>query len=288
MISKFNITDTLGYLTIAVMTNIKLYIFIAIEYMLVSILRRVKSITQGDTMKKSFLVVCVVLLAMFFIQGCIGVTGSGKVIKEERDVEGFTNVKLSGLGTVEIKLGDKEELTIQAEDNLMEYLKTEMSGNTLEIGLKENTYIRPQKPVKFILTVKKIDSITVSGSGKVLVPNLSQKKFEASISGSGVVTAGKLILDELIMGISGSGDVSISDGMVGKQVVNISGSGNYKARNMSSAEANIEISGSGDTVVNVVEYLKAEVSGSGSIDYYGSPIIDEKVSGSGEINKVSK
>ncbi len=50
------------------------------------------------------------------------IQGSGDVITESRDVSGFDSVSLTGIGRVIITQGDKESLTIEADDNLLEYI----------------------------------------------------------------------------------------------------------------------------------------------------------------------
>ena len=54
------------------------------------------------------------------------ITGSGNVITESRDVSGFDGVSHTGIGRVIITQSDTESLTIEADDNLMEYITSEV------------------------------------------------------------------------------------------------------------------------------------------------------------------
>ena len=50
--------------------------------------------------------------------------GSGDVITETRQVSNFTRIELDGSGDVEIVFGNKESITIEAEDNIMPLIET--------------------------------------------------------------------------------------------------------------------------------------------------------------------
>ncbi|MEW6735483.1 MAG: DUF2807 domain-containing protein, partial [Acidobacteriota bacterium] len=68
--------------------------------------------------------------------------------------------------------------------------------------------------------------------------------------------------------------------------VDISGSGDFSGEQLHTEKAAVVINGSGDTDVYVTEELSAAVNGSGDINYYGNPkVIDQKISGSGSINR---
>ena len=88
-------------------------------------------------MIKRALIVGLLLVMAVSATGCLGirtVSGSGKVTEEEREVSGFTGVELATIGNLTIELGERESLHIEAEDNLMRYLETEVRGETLIIG----------------------------------------------------------------------------------------------------------------------------------------------------------
>jgi len=192
------------------------------------------------------------------------VRGSGRVVSERRDVHDFTGVALAGIGTLMIEQTGTESLTIEAEDNILPLLTSEVSNGVLRLGTRNNTSIASTKPIIYHLTVKDLNNITVSGSGDVTVPDLKVTTLEGVVSGSGNVTVG---------------------GAVDTQHIKISGSGTYQAEDLESKEAEVVVSGSGDAVVRVSDTLDATVSGSGSIAYIGNPTVTERISGSGTITK---
>jgi hypothetical protein len=173
-------------------------------------------------------------------------------------VIGFDEVELKGLGNLSIEQTGSESLTVEAEEDVLPKIRTEVENSRLIIGPEPNTTINTTKPINYRLTVKDLNALEVSGSGDV----------EAEDIGG----------DELAVTISGAGDVKIS-GKVGSQDVKISGSGAYRAEDLESKEAKIGVGGSGSATVNVSEELEAKVSGSGSVEYVGNPTVNQDVSG---------
>jgi hypothetical protein len=193
------------------------------------------------------------------------VAGSGKIVTEPRMVSGFSAVSLSGSGQVTIEQTGMESLTVTTDDNLLPYIKTDVKGSTLELGFKDPMMsLAPTDGIVFKLTVRKLEGLHISGSGKADAKGLDPDHVKVNISGSGEVLA---------QGTANELDLSIS------------GSGRYRGEDMRSKRATIDISGSGGAVIAASETLKADVSGSGSIEYIGDPQVTQHVSGSGSVHR---
>ena len=126
----------------------------------------------------------------------------------------------------------------------MPYVKADVHGGTLELGTKEMTNLNPTEDIVFKLTVKKLDELDISGSGKADVKRLDQDRLQVRISGSGDV--------------SGQGTANDLD-------LRISGSGSYRGEALKSKQATVGVSGSGNALISASETLHANVSGSGTI-----------------------
>jgi hypothetical protein len=210
----------------------------------------------------------------------IGERGSGDVVTENREVSGFNEIDLAGQGRVEIVFGDSESLVIEAEDNLMRYLTSDVRGETLVLGTTEN--IAPTEDVVYAVTATSLEALVVSGSGEILAPDAGSDVLTVDVSGSGDIFMTDMEVDQLVTSIGGSGYIEVT-GVVDDLVATISGSGELNAEALSADTATVAISGSGDAVVNVSDTLMAEISGSGSIEYLGSPSVESDISGSGDI-----
>ena len=95
------------------------------------------------------------------------VNGSGQVETETRPVSGFTGIDLAGSGEVTIEQGDAESLTIEADDNVLPELTSEVSGSMLTLDTKPGTTVRSLNPIRYRVTVKDLTALSLSGSGSV-------------------------------------------------------------------------------------------------------------------------
>ncbi len=218
------------------------------------------------------------------------VKGNGKVVTIERSTADYNQVAVAGWFDVELVDGDEGSLKIRGEENLLEYIKTEVKDDKLVIKVKKGVNLKPSSwgsdgGILVTVPVESISSVSLSGSGDVVSKTvLKADSFETKLSGSGDVSI-KVEADEVVASLSGSGDVDLS-GSAGNFVVKVSGSGDVKAFDLSANTVEATISGSADVKVTAKEMLYARVSGSGDIEYRGNPTkIDSKASGSGEISK---
>lgn len=189
---------------------------------------------------------------------------AGHATSESRDVSGFDEVELRGVGNLSIRQTESESLTVEAEEDVLPKIRAEVENDHLIIGPKPNTSIQTTEPINYVLTVKDLHALKVSGAGDVEVEDISTDKLGINISESGAVDA------------SGRAD---------SQEVDISGSGTYRAENLESKEVKIDVEGAGSAIVNVSEALDAKVSGAGSVEYIGNPGVEKDVSGAGRVSE---
>jgi hypothetical protein len=211
------------------------------------------------------------------------IRGSGRIIQEKRDVRGFTEVRLASVGELNIQQSDRESLSIEAEDNILPKIITEVEGDRLVIRTERGVSISPTVTVRYSLTVKDLTGLELSGSGKIHAAAIRSQDFRLRLPGSGEIRLDGLTADTLAAEISGSGKIEVP-GKVVSQKVRISGSGDYDGHNLQCRSADVSVSGSGDSTVWVQDDLSASISGSGKVDYYGNPKVSKHVSGSGGIH----
>ncbi|HZA73306.1 MAG TPA: head GIN domain-containing protein [Propionibacteriaceae bacterium] len=204
------------------------------------------------------------LALLLLLSGCGVVGGSGEVQTETRQVSGFTAIDLAGSGEVTLEQGDSETLTIEADDNVLPRLTSEVSDSTLKLDKKRGITLGTNSPIRYRVTLKDLTGLNVSGSGSI--------------------KAERLTLQTLRVDISGSGTVDLSGSAV-EQDIEVSGSGRYEAADLPSQKVTAEISGSGEIAVAVSGELKVDISGSGTVTYSGDPNVQQSVSGSGKVIK---
>ena len=177
-------------------------------------------------------------------------------------------------------MGDTESLSIEAEDNLLPLLTSEVSNGMLVLGTTRE--VAPTRAIRYTVTAVSLESIEISGSGTVTIDGLTTSSLDTDISGSGAVNVFALELDTYTASIRGSGKIEAT-GSTGQLDLEISGSGAFEGEDLEAVAGEVSIPGSGAAVVNVTDNLVADVSGSGSISYLGDPAVESNVSGSGSI-----
>jgi predicted small secreted protein len=228
------------------------------------------------------------LLFVFLLAACDqGTRGTGKVITEERTVSGFDKVNLTGNGEATIIQGDSESLVIEAEENILPLLESKVVDGALNLGPKDNSVVNPTRPIKYTITMKEINEIRTSGSGKINAAEIATSVLGIDLSGSGEVNVPSLIADTISLNQIGSGGVSIG-GQVTDQIIIMSGSGDYDAAELDSRIADVRVSGSGKTILRVEDVLDVEISGSGRVSYYGDPFVTSDISGSGKLEQLEE
>ncbi len=258
-------------------------------------------------MMSKLLKVSLLIGVLLLTVSCFGVRvrGSGNVISEKREVRDFDSVQLNSFGDVFIEQGDQPGVTIEADDQLMEYVNAEVRAGKLHLDVGENgqSVSVTNAELRYLVTVTDLEEIRISGSGDISVDDLSIDDLEIHIGGSGDITAEEIEGDQLTLSIGGSGDIEIKEvklnevdtgisgsgsievsGQTNQHSIRVGGSGSYDAADLESQVVDVRIQGSGNAEIWAVESLDISIGGSGDVRYYGDPSdLTQSVSGSGDV-----
>ncbi len=284
-------------------------------------------------MKRKSVLCGLSIVLLVSLQGCVGIVigqetirGSVSISEEIHTFTGLAGVQLATIGELDIRLGDREELRISADDNLLEYFEAVQDGETLRIGTRRGVRLRPSRPVRYTLTVRELEFIGLSSSGDAIAPALMADRFEIRISSSGdlsvdgieassldvrisssgnvkigegvadtqdirIGSSGDLSMDDLraralTVNISSSGNVRIGEGVVDSQDIRISSSGHYQGESVRSGQVTVRLSSSGNARLWAEESLDATLSSSGSVYYAGDPEVFDRHSSSGRVRRI--
>ncbi len=241
-------------------------------------------------MKRISVIVLVILSLV--LAGCGSITfgdlgnrvvGSGKVIRDTRPVSGFTSIALTCAGDVQLTQGDADSLVIEAEDNILPLLVSEVRGSQLVLKTQPNTSYSTTRGVHFIITVKDLNEIRSSASGDVDAGEIKTGAFNLVLNGSGNVTLAGLQASSLTVEVTGSGDAQVRGGRADQLTANLHGSGNFTASELESQSAQVTVTGSGSAAVWAKTTLSVTLNGSGDLEYFGSPSVSQNVTGSGRV-----
>ena len=162
-------------------------------------------------------------------------------------------------------------LTIEAK-TMYASIQSKVEGDKLTITYDTNTPA-PTKDVTYYLTVKDLNSISISGAGKIQSNNFKTNTLDIILSGAGEGNLAGLNVKKLTVNMSGAGKLIVA-GKATEQTVTISGAGDYQAKELESKTATITIDGASNSIVNVTNVLNAIINGVGNIEYTGNPKVN--------------
>jgi hypothetical protein len=181
------------------------------------------------------------------------IQGSGTVKTEHRDIFGFNKVEASGAVNVEISFQKDFDVDVQADDNLLENIKTVVDGDTLKVYTKGNMSTR--NPINVRIVMPAIEELEVSGASRANVTDVVTDSLEIQASGASKIKI--------------NGEVKILN-------IDASGASKIEAENLKVENADIDVSGASGVNVFVSSELKADASGASKIIYSGNPANVEK------------
>jgi len=210
--------------------------------------------------------------------------GSGKLSTETRNAGVFSKITVSGPFNVTVKQDSVASIKVTGDDNLMKEIKTNISGDELEIKTEDG--VCPSGQVSVSISTKSLSSIKTSGTVKLASDGkITTKDMAFDFSGS---TKANMDLNADNVSTAGSGltDLTLT-GQAVSHKMNLSGSGQVDALNFVVGQYRIESSGATNIKINVLNDLSVNSSGASDIEYRGNPkTISNNKSGIGSLKKV--
>ncbi|MDD7886981.1 head GIN domain-containing protein [Flavivirga sp. 57AJ16] len=237
--------------------------------------------------KQTVLIIAMLLLASTsYAQLGKSIKGNGHVTSITRTTPEYDGIKCAGNMDFVIVNGTEGNIKIEGEENLLEYIITEVKNNTLIVKKRNGVNLRSRnnKTIKITIPFKDISKVSLSGSGDLWNEDaITATHLDVSLAGSGDVIL-HIKASSTKASLSGSGDLKLK-GDTNNLVAKVAGSGDFHGFDLQANNTEVSVAGSGDAKVVSNETLKARVAGSGDIVYKGNPIVDSKVAGSGSISQ---
>jgi hypothetical protein len=209
------------------------------------------------------------------------VYGNKKVVTKERKTDSFTGIKVSSGIDVYLKQGNNETVSVEADENLHEYIITEVRGGILDVYSEYN--IRDAERKRVYVTIKEVNSVKTTSAGDVFGETpIKSDRLELSASSAGDI---KLDVNAIDIDISSSGDMTLS-GETDMLKAALSSAGDLNAYELKAREADVSVSSAGDADIYATEKITARASSAGDVNYKGDPkYVDAHSSSAGGIHK---
>lgn len=212
------------------------------------------------------------------------VEGSGNVVTKNRNLPAdFTSVKASNGLEVVLEQGTNTEVKVEADDNLQEHIKTEVTDGELKIYSDVN--IRNAKAKKIFVRLARLNSLETSSGSSVSSVNVLENTSMDFSSSSGSEIDVKVNAATVSCKSSSGSEIKIS-GKADKLDTESSSGSTIDAENLTVKSAIADSSSGSSISLNVSEKLTAEASSGSSVSYEKEPkTISKKMSSGGNISK---
>jgi hypothetical protein len=241
-------------------------------------------------MKKAIIIAAIVtavavICTVLSLRGWPGsLIGSGNLETEEYAFVDFTELEISSAFEFEIQQSSSYNISITADDNVIDYVRVSKDGQTLKIGLGRVTWFGPAT-LRASVTMPHLSGLTVSGASRGTISNFSSSEdLDITVSGAsrvtGDITAGNVEFD-----ISGASTIQL-EGSANDIVVDVSGASRLNLDDFTVNNADVDFSGASSGTINLNGTLDADLSGASRLWYIGEPTMGTiDTSGASTISK---
>lgn len=231
------------------------------------------------------------------------------VVAQAYPISGVTGVQAGGGAFLEITQGDAESLTVEATPEVMKRVKVDLTDHLLTLSIKRdgkifNWFNNNNEKVRFILQVKQLSLLDLSGAAHAMIGNYRGEKMILKGSGASYASFDGLQINSLRLENSGASNTDIKtvtsqimdidlsgasnfkvekSGKTKELKVGASGASNFHGRQLLAAITDADASGASFIELQVSEALKADASGASNINYYGAAKVSSSASGASHV-----
>jgi Putative auto-transporter adhesin, head GIN domain len=225
------------------------------------------------------------LLASLSLASCKkDLVASGVITKVEKQFSGYNAIDVSDGIDLVFSFNNNEKVTVEASDNIQQYITVTQVGNRLIIKQSTNVIIG-NNPVKVYIDAKKINNIVASGGADISSTNQFKSDTLTLNASGGSSFRAELAAMRFTVDDSGGGKVSLT-GTSNDFVLNSTGGGDMQGFGFITKRFVCNVQGGGNAMLTVTETLAVTASGGSTIAYQGAGVVTNQVlSGGSEIIK---
>jgi hypothetical protein len=212
---------------------------------------------------------------------------AGPATTRDYQVGGFDKLEVAGPYEVTVATGGAPSVKASGGERAIERMVVEVEGGTLKIHPKRRSGMSfgwsRSHPVKLTVTVPRLSSAEIAGSGDISIDKVSGDAFEGGIAGSGSLRLGQVDVKRIKAGIAGSGEFKAGSGRAAEAEYEIAGSGDIDAAGLVAETASVSIAGSGNVAANATGSASVDIAGSGDVRMTGGAKCTVSKAGSGNV-----
>ena len=195
------------------------------------------------------------------------ITGSGNVVSVNRNVASFDKIRVNQGLECEVIQSNEQQVTVEADDNLVNDIKTSVENGTLVISTDYNNYINVSSKKVIVRVPKLVGLETNSGASLRTVNTLTGNDMIVK-SSSGSSLEAEIEADNVTLESSSGSEQTVRGKALKLNTASSSGS-HIDADELTANEVFAQSSSGSSSSVKAVLLLDAKASSGSSINYSG-------------------
>ncbi|MBW6533440.1 MAG: DUF2807 domain-containing protein [Mariniphaga sp.] len=199
---------------------------------------------------------------------------------EIRKVGNFNAVDVSAGIDLYLKMGETEEVRVEADDDIIENILTEVKNGTLHVYMKKGNFFNIFNILNFGNTSSRKVYVTVTDLKRIDASSGSDVRSENTLKGDVLIvnssSGSDVVLDvvykDISLDASSGADIKVS-GKAKTVRVSASSGSDINARNLAAVIGHANASSGADVVVHATGEIYANASSGGDVRYYGNPLV---------------
>lgn len=227
-----------------------------------------------------------IILSCLLIAGLVSCNSdrlrpSGNVISEYRETEEFSSVSVESGLRLHVKQSPEPSLKVTADDNLISYIETYVSGGRLFVRVKRNVWFRGNATLDIYAETPFVNSASASGGAQVIVDEtIEADDFNAALEGGSRMKGSLALADKLTANLAGGSNMEITGSCTVMQL-NLGGGSRFAGSDFQSVNANVNAGGGSNASIYASGTLNVNASGGSHVIYFGNPTNKNLVSEGG-------
>jgi hypothetical protein len=211
--------------------------------------------------------------------------GNGNVKSVTRQADHFSSVSVRSNINLHIKQDSSWSVRIEADENLLELIETEVHGGLLEIKVAKSYELEPSRSINVFVTAPEFTGLRASGSSEIQSDSkiTTEGTLDIHISGASSITL-DLKSPRVEAELSGASKATLR-GETKDFSLRGSGASEFMCFELMAENTDVNVSGASNGDVFASIKLEADASGASNVRYKGNPTVNSNTSGAGSVNR---
>lgn len=217
------------------------------------------------------------------------IRGNGRIVTKTKQLADFNTIVVAGKYELTVKPGNKPDIVLRIDENLVPYMNINVTDQALHIASKEQVSLVPSQRLQATVTAQPLHAITLAGDSVFKANDLNTDRLHVisggesniqlqghikhlfiTLGGKSEIHANKIQGEKIDINAFGKATVYLS-GKVKDLVINTGGSTTVFAQNLITENVTIIGAGKSDITVHASKSLSVTMAGEGQVKYYGDP-----------------